>query len=404
MPRSGWPAHCFRAPGSSRRRARVGPVTAVLAAAVLGIDALAPGALASTPPHSGQGAGIRQAPVVTSVVPDERLNAAWRAFGDSGGGWTNHRGWAASDGTYSATLPGRRVAWLLNDTFLGPVNADESLPKDAGFVHNTIVTAGRDGLPETTLTGGTHDAPQSLIGETPSAPPWDPSGTNDTWYWNGDGIMDGGKLRLFEYAQVPTDDPPPWNFTWVRTDIASFSHDLRNAKVTHGYDEGNVSWGVELTRVGGYIYIYGVESGHMHVARARVGHLVDRSWEFYTGSGWSHDSTASARVTDNVGASYSVTEVNGYYVLTTSDAYLGHDIYVATAPTPVGPFTNRTDVYTAPEGGGDIYAPYNIAAHPELSRPGELVISYNVNSQKIDDLYANINNNRARFLDLRFGR
>jgi hypothetical protein len=96
--------------------------------------------------------------------------------------------------------------------------------------------------------------------------------------------------------------------------------------------------------------------------------------------------------------------VNGSYVLTTSDAYLGHDIYVATAPTPVGPFTNRTDVYTAPEGGGDIYAPYNIAAHPELSRPGELVISYNVNSQKIDDLYANVNNNRARFLDLRFAR
>lgn len=43
-------------------------------------------------------------------------------------------------------------------------------------------------------------------------------------------------------------------------------------------------------------------------------------------------------------------------------------------------------------------------AGPELSRPGELVISYNVNSQKIDDLYANINDNRARFLDLRFAR
>jgi hypothetical protein len=91
--------------------------------------------------------------------------------------------------------------------------------------------------------------------------------------------------------------------------------------------------------------------------------------------------------------------VNGYYVLTTSDAYLGHDIYVATAPTPVGPFTNRTDVYTAPEGGGDIYAPYNVAAHSELSRPGERDLLQRQQSED-EDLYANINNNRARFLDL----
>ncbi|WUH98545.1 DUF5005 domain-containing protein [Spirillospora sp. NBC_00431] len=389
----------------TRRRPRLALAAAVLAVATCGAGAVAPGALASPAPHGGGG---RHAPVVVSVTPDQRLDNAWRRFGNTGGGWHNRGGWAAADGTYSTRLPGGRIAWLFNDTFLGPVNPDESLPAGAGFVHNSIVLAGRDGLPQTTLTGGTRQKPESLVGATPTKPPWDPDGTNDRWYWNTDGIVDGGKLRVFELAQAPSDDEPPFNFQWVGTDIATFSHDLRSARVTPSYDEGNVQWGVELIRHGGYIYIYGVEgvpfNKYMHIARARVGHLVERSWEFYTGSGWSRDPTASARVLDDVGSSYGVTPVDGHFVLTTSNATLGHEVYVATAPSPTGPFTNRKAVYTAPEGGGNIYAPYNIAAHPDLSRRGELVISYNVNSQKIEDLYADINNNRARYLRIRFAR
>ena len=363
-------------------------------------------AVAAPPSASSCDAGTPGGAVhVASVSPDERLTGTWRAFGDSGGGWANRGGWAAADGTYSATLPGHRVAWMFNDTFLGPVNADESLPPDAGFVHNSIVLAGRDGLPRTTVTGGTQAAPESLVGDTSTAPPTDPSGTNDKWYWNADGIVDGGKLRLFELAQGPSDDPPPFNFAWTNTDIATFStHGLHLEKVTPTYAAGNVQWGVELMRCGGWIYVYGVENvpldKYMHVARAPVGHLTDQDWQFFTGTGWSSDPTASARVLRNVGSSYSVTPVDGQFLLTTSDATLGHQIYVATASSPTGPFVDWTPVYTAPEANGNIYAPYNIAAHPELSRPGELVISYNVNASKIGDLYADANNNRARYLDL----
>ncbi|WP_188944691.1 DUF5005 domain-containing protein [Nakamurella endophytica] len=345
------------------------------------------------------------APTVTSAVLDTRWTDTFRRFGDSGGGWPDHGGWAASDGTYSTTLPGGRVAWMFNDTFLGPVNRDESLPRDAGFVHNSIALAGRDGVPRVTVTGGTRRSPESLVGATVTAPPWDPSGTNSRWYWNGDGIVDGGKLRILEYAQKPTDAAPPWNFQWTDTMIATFSlPGLKLESVTPTYDQSNISWGVELFRCGGWTYIYGMESGNMHVARARAGHLTDNLWQFWTGSGWSTDPTASAPVIDNVGSSYAVTPVGGSFVLTTSDHYLGDKIYTATAPAPTGPFTHRKEIFTAPEAGGNIYAPYNIAAHPEISAPGHLVISYNVNSQKIDDLYANANNNRPRFVDLTLGR
>jgi Domain of unknown function (DUF5005) len=372
----------------------------------LSVSVAAPGAGAATVTPSACGTSATSAPRVVGGTLDTRFTDAWRQFGNSGGGWADRRGWGASDGTYSTEFPGHRVVWLLNDTFMGPVNDDESLPLDTAFVHNSAVLGGRDGLPDTTVTAGTHEHPESLVGPTVTAPPWDPSGTNDHWYWNGDGIIDGGKLRVMEYAQRPTDGPPPFNFEWTGTDIATFSKDLRLESVTPSYSQDGVSWGVELMRCGGYTYIYGAEgvpfNKYMHVARARVGHLADQNWEFFTGTGWSHDPTASARVLGNVGSSYSVTPVDGHYVLTTSDATLGDKIYVATADSPTGPFTGWKAVYTAPEAGNGIYAPYNIAAHPELSDPGELVISYNVNTWSIYDIYANANNNRPRFLDLHF--
>jgi hypothetical protein len=380
------------------------PVAVVAAVTTVAAGLAAQTASAAPAPTSvcESGAGSA-APQVVSATPDSRLTEAWRQFGNSGGGWSNRGGWAASDGTYSTELPGHRVVWLLNDTFMGPVNADESLPLDNAFVHNSAVLGGRDGLPDTTVTAGTHGRPQSLVGKTVTAPPWNPSGTNDHWYWNGDGIVDGGKLRVFEAQQAPTDGPPPFNFQWTGMDIATFSTDLKLDSVTPTYSQGNISWGVQLMRCGGWVYIYGVEGGQMHVARARAGHLVDHDWEFFTGSGWSADPTASAPVaTGGVGSSYGVTRVDGEYVLTTSVG-LGGTIYAATADSPTGPFTNRTAVYTAPENGTPgIYAGYNIAAHPELSDPGELVISYNVNTWSIYDIYANANNNRPRFVDLHF--
>src|SRR5262245_56794919 len=125
--------------------------------------------------------------VVTGATANADLTEAWREFGNSGGGWENHRGWAAADGTYSTLLPGHQVVWLFNDTWLGPVNDDESLGDSPGLVNNSAVMGGRDGLPDVTITGGTRDAPASLAGPL--------------WQWNGDGIVDAGRLQVVEYQQ-----------------------------------------------------------------------------------------------------------------------------------------------------------------------------------------------------------
>ncbi|QDP95274.1 hypothetical protein FOE78_04535 [Microlunatus elymi] len=288
----------------------------------------------------------------------------------------------------------------MNDTFLGPVNADESMT-NPGFIHGSILLARRDGVPYTTITAGTHEAPESI-----ASPPGAVNG--DPWYWNGDGIVDGGKLRVFQGRIGKTDGDPPWNFGWLGSDVVTYRPDFSVEKITETYGEpGGVNWGNELVRVGSHIYIYGNKDGAAYVARCRNGSLMEKDWQFYTGDGWSTDPGAATMITNDVGASYSVTPMSGRFVLTTTSTaiFTDHKIYVASASSPVGPFGARTAVYTAPEGGvGNLYAPYNVAAHPGISRGRELIISYNVNSQSGDDLLANANNNRPRFVKINFTR
>lgn len=333
---------------------------------------------------------------IQGVSVDNALTQKWRNFGDTGGGWLNDHGWAAADGTYSVSLPNGEVAWLFNDTFLGPVNQDESLASGWGFIHNSLVLATHGSRRLlTTVTGGTHAEPQSLA---------TPTDTSD-WYWNTDGIVDGNSLYVFEAKIGQTDAPPPFNFGQIGMDIAKLSlSNFQVERITPTYSQDNISWGTQLLRVGPWIYIYGTEgvsmNKYMHLARVRAGNLLG-TWQFYTGTGWSSDPNASARLLGGVGSSYGVTEVNGQYVLTTTDSNLGSEIYVYTAPAPTGPFTQLGGVYNAPEAGGNIYI-YNVAAHPEISAPNQLVISYNVNSFDGNDILDNVNNNRARFITLHF--
>jgi hypothetical protein len=340
------------------------------------------------------------APVVTSTMPAVRVQQQWAHFGDRAG----EGEWAGGDGTYSAALPDGRTAWLFNDTFLGPVGPDRSISPHAP-VHNTIVTSHRGSArPAETVLGGTADEPLPVVG---------PAGTAQPWYWNGDGIVDDGKLYVFEFRQQAAGEGH-FGFEWIGTDLAALSlPDLRVENVRPTYDAHGIQWGVELLRSGGYIYIYGVGSEwpgkQAHVARAPVGGL-DGAWEFYTGSGWSHDEGDSTVIVSDVGSSYGVAQVHGRYVMVTTDSYLGSGIHVHTASAPFGfEGSERVQIYDTPEGqpafdadaAGDIYT-YNVAVHPALSTRNNLVVSYNVNSTSIEDLFGDIANNRARYLNVRF--
>ena len=334
-------------------------------------------------------------PTVTGAAPDQPLDTLFNAYSASGVGWTG------ADSTYSVALPDGRIVWIFSDTFLGPVNADGSRPTDAPFINNSFVVA--DGEHLTTVHGGTADAPAALV-----AP-------DQGWYWAGAGNYSGGTLNV-TYNQFVSTGSGAFAFKWsacalARFDPADFSlidvTDLPSA-VTN---LESASW---VQTVGAYTYIYRVEDlsdgKYLHVARVSGTDLRSR-WHFWTGAGWSTDQTASARVLAGVSNEYSVTPLGAGYVLVTQDTteLLSAHIVAYFATSPVGPFTNKTLLYTTPEtgaagsyGNGNIFT-YNPHAHPELSDAANLVVSYNVNSFDTDDVYADISVYRPRFVTVAFG-
>ena len=343
-------------------------------------------------PAAAAGGGFE----VTSVKPDLQLQQLWQRYGDSG------RGWTGADSTYSTPIPHGMEAWMFSDTFLGTVNPDHSRPAGTPFIHNSVVLQSHQAM--TTATGGTPAQPMSLFGPTPPGPPTDPANVNPFWYWSGDGIAEGDTLRVFALKFVST-GTGAFDFRWDSDAIASFHlPDMRMEGLTPTYSAGNVTWGSWLLPDGGFTFVYGVEDlgavKYMHLARARTGHLLG-PWEFFTGSGWSPDPAASARLMKGVANEYSVTRIGDRYVLITFDTnvILGNEIVAYTASSPTGPFAGPTPVYATPEAKGNIFT-YNAHAHPELGKPGELVVSYNVNSFAIQDIYKNVDDYRPRFIDL----
>ena len=79
-------------------------------------------------------------------------------------------------------------------------------------------------------------------------------------------------------------------------------------------------------------------------------------------------------------------------------------IFVSVGGSPQGPFFPEKKVWDTPETYDDIdFYTYNAKAYPSLSNPGELLISYNINSVDfIPDLKKHPNLYRPRFIKLKF--
>lgn len=365
-------------------RARLRTATAVLLGAALAVSA--PLAAVATPNgHHGDGTET----ITTSATVDQPLTQKFGSYGDTAGRWTG------ADSAYSVPLPGGSIAWLYSDTFLGTVNPDHSRPTDSPFIHNSIVVDKRGSL--TTHTGGTAAAPESLV----RVPGGDES---QDWYWFGDGTVEGNHLRvsLLEFAKTGTG---PFDFAFQHTAIASFSLPSMRLEGITQRPAGTVEWGSAIYEDGGYTYVYGVEdlgaTKYLHLSRVRSGHLTTGAWQFWTGSSWSSDEQASARIMDGVANEFSVTKFQGKYTLVTGDSTeaLSAKIVMYRGDSLTGPFLNKTVLYTTPETSGNVFT-YNAKAHPELGDRDTLLVTYNVNSFDTADVYSNVDNYRPRYVDV----
>lgn len=317
------------------------------------------------------------------------LNDTFHTYGDTGEGWTG------GDSTYSVELPDGRTAWIFSDTFLGPISNEHGRSSSAPLIHNSIVVEDNGVL--STRYSSTLLGPRALIEPV----------VNDgvSFYWLGDGTVEGDKLRVFCLRFVVFG----WNFIQVATDIATFSLPQLALESIEPSPSGLpptaagafVSYGSAITETADYTYVYGVEDLHsekyLHLARISTGVLGQ--WEYYTGSGWSSSPLASVRLLEGIANEFSVAESSGGFRLITSDHGIGKDIHAYTAPAPEGPWGARQTLYSTPETGGNLIT-YNAKEHPQYSRDGTTVISYNVNSFDFSDLYRDVHIYRPRFVEV----
>ncbi len=85
-----------------------------------------------------------------------------------------------------------------------------------------------------------------------------------------------------------------------------------------------------------------------------------------------------------------------------SEPPLESGVLVRTAERPEGPWSDGMAVYRAPEPNRDkSYFAYAAKGHAELSRPGELLISYVVNSHDLAATLKDAGIYRPRFIRVR---
>jgi hypothetical protein len=319
-------------------------------------------------------------------------------------------GWSGADGVYTIPMNGderfgsgggTKTLILFSDTFVGGTNADGSRIGGTVMVNNTSVM----------LTGAAADAGALQFNVRRDAGGQAISMVKplqaDQWYWPGDGLVWKGQVRVFASRMGPGDGGD-FNFKQIATDLltapatdaAPFlgAYNRRNLPLFAPRNGalGEIAYGVAtlpLTEQAGaphpdgFLYVYGVRSDDYNkkllVARVRPDQITNASaYRFWNGRLWVTDINKSAPVANRMGAELSVTPLpdGRFMVVHQLDAISG-TIAVRYGSSPVGPFGKPIPIWLCPEEKltPDTFV-YGAKAHPHLSAPGELLISYHVNT------------------------
>lgn len=347
----------------------------------------------------------------------------------------NH-GWFGGDGIYSVALSGLEkkpsgskdsiLIWF-SDTLLGNIN--DSLETGFTMINNSVAVLTGGSADSTALhfywNNNTAHHPLSVfVPNTPVA------GTED-YYWLGDGFVNterSNDIYIFGYRmknipgqavfgfkqtgntliRIPAGDEPPFKHA-TQIEIPFFAGDNADSAGSFGAGILVNTQEAGAPHANGYLYIYGVRGKDKEVIAARVRpQFIEQfnEWRFWDGRSWTADIKAIQPIADRASNEMSVTPLtDGRYLMVFQKDAIGTQVAVRVGSSPVGPFGAITDVYDVKDDLKDSpnLFPYNAKAHPVLSQPGELVISYNINSfdflndiKKFPHLY------RPRFIKLKY--
>ena len=119
---------------------------------------------------------------------------------------------------------------------------------------------------------------------------------------------------------------------------------------------------------------------------------------------WTSDPRSAKALRTGVSAGFSVTDVNGTYVLLTSDtssaSTTGNAVaYYAGCPTGFAPGNPRYRVYQPRLPGG--YLTYEYRIVPQFSRGSDVLVSYSTNTIRPAENFDDAAIYRPRFLDVK---
>jgi hypothetical protein len=344
-------------------------------------------------------------------------------------------GWFGGDGIY--TIPfngveGRQanardsVLFIFSDTMVGEIKGNTLVP-GYKMIHNSVAILNGNAPLKNQMKfywdkDEKGDAGPVFIPRTPHTDPSD-------YYWLGDGFVNqalGNSIYIFGYRvrnvstgafgfkevgntliKIPAGGKPPFKNAG-QMDTPFFLTDKKG-------DSGSFGAGIYVNtkqagalHPDGYIYVYGVKgiAKNLLVARVLPKEFENfNKWNYWNGKAWVGDMHAAADVINGVSNELSVSALpDGRYALVFQLGGMSTTVGMRIGASPRGPFGPIIKLWDCrPDLIEKTFVVYNAKAHPSLSKPGELLISYNVNSiEFIKDLTVHPNLYRPRFIRVKF--
>ncbi len=370
----------------------------------------------------GHVCGFPEPTPVACATPDP----AWETA------FTRDVGWTGADGAASIPLVAAPTLWLFGDTWIGPVRDGKHAPGSA-MVNNTIALgpARQRGDDPAVKSMSFFWGPPDVAGKPTAWATPDHAGAGQTaeWFWPAGGgtvasDADGrGRLLVFmcRLGHKDTTDSI-WNFEARGTTLLIIDNPLAPPEQWHQQQVPiapindprgrQVTWGasvVDARTPARDLYVFGIDSSSVldkKLILARVpAASIERfdTWQFWDGAAFSPGPEHAAPVASPLASELSMhrlwTPAGERFVMIYSELTLGPRVLCRTAAQPQGPWSEPVTLYDCPEPAADknlmVYA---AKAHPELSNPGELLISYCVNSTDFWDVAAHADKYRPRFI------
>lgn len=316
-------------------------------------------------------------------------------------------GWFAADGIFTIPLDGKenqgvkgkKTLFIFSDTYIGEVV--NNVPKPGNVMVNNT-TAWMEGIePDESAISFEYKLDEKGQPATYFVPDNEVSKEGE-YFWLGDGFINHKKknaLYIFAYHVHKTG---PNVFDFEQTHVALLKIKDPSPEGISNYEQmptylgfvhpeyGRVYFGsgiyvntkkARAPHPDGFVYIYGVMEANKSLIAARLLpediEAFDR-WTFWDGENWVKNKEEVAPIANHVSNELSVTPTgDGRYLLTFTVLGISDKIGIQVGESPVGPFGEIHEVYTCPEYAEKGLFPYNAKAHYHLSKPGELLVSYN---------------------------